>query len=109
MEPMKNQQKKPDSPVGTQAIGSKKPKIAGKRRRKSKREILPISAVKRLISLEGNIRVRPKVIKMTIDYLVKVARNMAREAEKLARESKRSTIFERDMEKVLKFDPYCRL
>jgi len=55
------------------------------------------------------MRIRPGVTKMVIKYLVEVTDGLSKEATKLAKENKRATIIEADMEKVLRFKPYCDL
>jgi len=66
----------------------------------------PRASVKRLIVASG-LRTQPEVITMAETYLVKVLKDVTEECRKLAVEDKRSTIYEKDIEKVLRFKPFC--
>jgi histone H3/H4 len=66
----------------------------------------PRASVKRLIVASG-LRTQPNVVTKAEEYLTKVLKDVADECKKLAIEDKRSTIYEKDIDKVLKFKPFC--
>ena len=106
MEPIKTDK---DPKIPPNSGNKSKPKQTEvKKRKRGKREVLPISTVKSLLKSTG-MRIRPGVTKMVIKYLVEVTDGLSKEATKLAKENKRATIIEADMEKVLRFKPYCDL
>jgi len=90
----------------TTSVLPKKSEETKTKRKKNTYGNFPRSSIKRLIVATG-MRTQPEVITVVESYIVKVTKDVAEECKKLAVEDKRSTIYAKDIEKVLKFKPYC--